>query len=259
MGWYGLDRTGSGYEPVEGSCERGEPSGSLKLLGIFWMAAQLAAFHEGLSSVSKQVTSWSCSATQELPNSCYMPCPSHPPWLDHSNYVWREVQVMKLPTMQFFFTVDLLNSNQVSWKVVLMNSVKLQYWGDDWWVATDLTEFGTNKDDQIKTQVTNGNAEEPHKYPKSFYIPWQIQLTTCDKRGRLATLGKARSADVLRRGKALLVNHISKLWYRPVNYKLLSLPFFEKDVCQLVKKAVGGRLQTFLADRSCYTERPTQA
>jgi hypothetical protein len=34
---------------VEGSCEHGdEPSGSLKLLGISWMAAQ-----EGLSSVHK--------------------------------------------------------------------------------------------------------------------------------------------------------------------------------------------------------------
>jgi hypothetical protein len=25
-----------------------------------------------------------------------MPCPSHAPWLDHSNYTWRRVQVMKL-------------------------------------------------------------------------------------------------------------------------------------------------------------------
>jgi hypothetical protein len=23
-----------------------------------------------------------------LPHSCYMPCQSHPPSLDHSNYVW---------------------------------------------------------------------------------------------------------------------------------------------------------------------------
>jgi hypothetical protein len=30
-----------------------------------------------------------------------MPCPSHPPWLDHSNYTWRGVQVMKLLIMQF--------------------------------------------------------------------------------------------------------------------------------------------------------------
>jgi hypothetical protein len=34
-----------------------------------------------------------------LPHSCYMPCPSHHPWLDHS--VWRRVQVMKLLIMQF--------------------------------------------------------------------------------------------------------------------------------------------------------------
>jgi hypothetical protein len=24
-----------------------------------------------------------------------MPCPSHPPRLDHSNYAWRRVQAMK--------------------------------------------------------------------------------------------------------------------------------------------------------------------
>jgi hypothetical protein len=28
-----------------------------------------------------------------------MPCPSHPPWLDHSNYTLRRAQVMKLPIM----------------------------------------------------------------------------------------------------------------------------------------------------------------
>jgi hypothetical protein len=27
------------------------------------------------------------------PHSCCMPCPSHPPWLHHSNYVWRGVTV----------------------------------------------------------------------------------------------------------------------------------------------------------------------
>jgi hypothetical protein len=30
-----------------------------------------------------------------------MPCTSHPSWLDHSNYTWRRVQVMKLLIMQF--------------------------------------------------------------------------------------------------------------------------------------------------------------
>jgi hypothetical protein len=27
--------------------------------------------------------------------------PLHPPWLDHSNYIWRKVRVMTLPSMQF--------------------------------------------------------------------------------------------------------------------------------------------------------------
>jgi hypothetical protein len=30
-----------------------------------------------------------------------MPCPSHPLWIDHCNYTWRRVQVMKLLIMQF--------------------------------------------------------------------------------------------------------------------------------------------------------------
>jgi hypothetical protein len=29
------------------------------------------------------------------PHSCYTPCPSHPPRLDHSTYAWKRAQVMK--------------------------------------------------------------------------------------------------------------------------------------------------------------------
>jgi hypothetical protein len=36
-----------------------------------------------------------------LSRSWYMPCPSHPPWLEQSNYTWWNVQVMKLLTMSF--------------------------------------------------------------------------------------------------------------------------------------------------------------
>jgi hypothetical protein len=32
--------------------------------------------------------------------ACYMPCPSHPPLLYHSNYVWRTVKVVQLPIKQ---------------------------------------------------------------------------------------------------------------------------------------------------------------
>jgi hypothetical protein len=35
------------------------------------------------------------------PHSFYMPCPSHPPLLTHSNYTWRRVQVIQLLIMQF--------------------------------------------------------------------------------------------------------------------------------------------------------------
>jgi hypothetical protein len=35
------------------------------------------------------------------PHACYMPCPSHPPWLDHSNYIWRRVQVTELLILSF--------------------------------------------------------------------------------------------------------------------------------------------------------------
>jgi hypothetical protein len=35
-----------------------------------------------------------------FPHSCYMPFPSHSPWLHHSNYTWRRVQVTKLLIMQ---------------------------------------------------------------------------------------------------------------------------------------------------------------
>jgi hypothetical protein len=53
-------------------------------------------------------------------HSSYMPCPSHPPWLDHSNYTWRRVQPMKLLIMQLlqelfyykqYFSLQLMNNN----------------------------------------------------------------------------------------------------------------------------------------------------
>jgi hypothetical protein len=37
-----------------------------------------------------------------------MPCPSHPPWLGHSNYIWWRECVTKLLIMQFHPTVIVL-------------------------------------------------------------------------------------------------------------------------------------------------------
>jgi hypothetical protein len=41
------------------------------------------------------------SSLPPSPHSCYMPCPSHRPRLDHSNYTWGRVQISKLLIMQF--------------------------------------------------------------------------------------------------------------------------------------------------------------
>jgi hypothetical protein len=57
------------------------------------------------------------------PHSYYMPCPSHPPWLDHSNYVWRGVQVMKLLIMKFSPIARCsVNANSVQLVLGLNNS-----------------------------------------------------------------------------------------------------------------------------------------
>jgi hypothetical protein len=60
-------------------------------------------------NIAHPSTSWSLSfwLSHQYPilillHSCCMPCPSHPPWLDHYNYTWRRVQVMKLLIMQLF-------------------------------------------------------------------------------------------------------------------------------------------------------------
>jgi hypothetical protein len=44
------------------------------------------------------------------PHSCYMPCSPHPPWLYHSNYIWRGVQVMKLLIMHSFLQPPVTSS-----------------------------------------------------------------------------------------------------------------------------------------------------
>jgi hypothetical protein len=42
----------------------------------------------------------SCTYTLSF-HACFIPCSSRPPWLHHSNYIWRKVQFMKLLIMQF--------------------------------------------------------------------------------------------------------------------------------------------------------------
>lgn len=40
-----------------------------------------------------------------LPCMCHLPCPFHPPWVDHLNIIWWVAQIMKLLKMYFFYVL----------------------------------------------------------------------------------------------------------------------------------------------------------
>jgi hypothetical protein len=70
------------------------------------------------------------------PYSCYMPCPSNPPWLDHSNYIWWRVQVMKFLIMYIliFMFLDSRREDKrfrSEWQQALLefSLLLISYWG----------------------------------------------------------------------------------------------------------------------------------
>jgi hypothetical protein len=100
-----------------------------------------------------------------FPHSCYMPWISHPSWLDHSNFTYRRVHVMKLlitqfsPTSGHFVSLPVLfirgNSSSVTeiWKkayelhLVLSlgqtNYLSVSYFFSDLCTSSALTEKET--------------------------------------------------------------------------------------------------------------------
>jgi hypothetical protein len=59
-----------------------------------------------------------------------MPRPSHPPWLDNSNYTWRTIQVMKLlgylqlkllPSYMVFFEINSFNNFKSYFLIIQLN------------------------------------------------------------------------------------------------------------------------------------------
>jgi hypothetical protein len=62
------------------------------------------------------VVSFLLTTCDPLRHSCYIPWPSHTPWLDRSNYTWRRVQVMKLVIM-------LIQQSIISWTVALSHHI----------------------------------------------------------------------------------------------------------------------------------------
>jgi hypothetical protein len=105
---YSYSRTSQRFMEPEGSLPRSqEPS-----IGPYSEPDQSNPCHPILPKIHFNIahppTSWSSQWSLSfwnshqypiciplIPHSCYMTCPSHPPWLVHSNYTWRRVQVMK--------------------------------------------------------------------------------------------------------------------------------------------------------------------
>jgi hypothetical protein len=89
-----------------------QPHHPISLRSILILSAHL---HLGLLVISFFLVFPPISYMHSLiPHLCYMPWPFHAPWLDHSNYNLRRVQVMKLLIMQFSSTLvtsSLLDSN----------------------------------------------------------------------------------------------------------------------------------------------------
>jgi hypothetical protein len=47
------------------------------------------------------------------PHSCYVPCPSHTVWLDHSNYTWRKITNYETPRYAVFSNLLSLHLSSV--------------------------------------------------------------------------------------------------------------------------------------------------
>jgi hypothetical protein len=64
------------------------------------------------------------------PHSCYTPCPSHHPWLDHSNYTWRKSSSLRsflqLPITSSLFDPNILLSTLFSNTLSLCSSLNVR-------------------------------------------------------------------------------------------------------------------------------------
>ena len=53
------------------------------------------------SGTSRLPTNTLCSFPCPPPHTCHMPCPSHPPWLDHPSDIWWQAHNTEFLFMQF--------------------------------------------------------------------------------------------------------------------------------------------------------------
>jgi hypothetical protein len=105
-----------------------------------------------------------------------MPCPSHPPWFDHSNFTWRRAQVMKLLIMQFSSTschFISLQSKYSSQHPVLKSTLKIIGWILFWRVLSSemWCRVVWSKFTFYQTTGFHGHRPEKHKSNACYFEP----------------------------------------------------------------------------------------
>jgi hypothetical protein len=107
------------------------PSHSISLRSILILSTYLGlGLPSGVFPSSFQTISYMHSS----PHSCYIPCQSHPTSLDHSNYTWRRVQIIKPslcsyrqpPVTSFLFGPNILLNSLFSNILTLYSSLNVR-------------------------------------------------------------------------------------------------------------------------------------
>jgi hypothetical protein len=80
-----------------------------------------------------------------LSNACYKPCSFHPPWYDHLNIIWWNVQVMKLHIMRFSLSSCYLLSLRSKYSPQLTFLKQLLSTFFHWWERLHFTTKQNNK------------------------------------------------------------------------------------------------------------------
>jgi hypothetical protein len=109
-----------------------------------------------------------------------MPCPSHSPWLDHPNYIWRRVQIMKVFITNLFPSVlpILPSSIQISPQHGLIQTAVLWKWSlITFWLSSHILHHYVS---MTQTQIYYLRHSTTHSR-----LHW-----SCDLRHELSSLAR---------------------------------------------------------------------
>jgi hypothetical protein len=154
-----------------------------------------------------------------------MPCPSHPPWLDHSNYTWRRVQVMKLlihkKWLSFETAEDWLMKTHLSYvfysdKLVRRTALRKLtscLWASATWTESIHSEAGGTKQVQPIFSCVSWNLSRSWKEKKITAIDIYGQGFETSSVIRSGSVGFLSPEEGNRDSKRSILIWKSKYWY----------------------------------------------